>query len=141
MSSCMAWRCSWMCMRCLGTPASIKWPGDAIYIGLQVVEPLLQRVAKICVSSDEPMPLHGVASVHPVTLGPEVDVELLTHCLLMSLHWCFAPMPFVDPLVQPVPHRLASKARPSDHPTTIRYTDAYSIGSSGATEVSLSWFL
>ena len=42
-------------------------------------------------------------------------------------------MPFVDPSVQPVPHRLASKARPSDHPTTIGCTDAYSIGSSGAT--------
>ena len=27
------------------------------------------------------MPLHGVASVHPVTLRPEVAVELLTHCL------------------------------------------------------------
>ena len=67
------------------------------------------------------MPLHGVASVHPVTLGPEVDVELLTHCLLMSLHWCFAPMPFVDPLVQPVPHRLASKARPSDLPVLLKY--------------------
>ena len=53
---------------------SFKWPGDAIYIGLQVVEPLLQRLAKICVPSDEPMPLHGVASVHPVTLGPEVAV-------------------------------------------------------------------
>jgi len=49
-----------------------------------------------------------------------------------------APMPFVDPSVQLVPHRLASKARPSDHPTTIGCTDAYSIGSSGATEVSLS---
>jgi len=56
------------------TPAIFKWPGDAIYIGLQVVEPLLQRSAKICVPSDEPMPLHGVASVHPVTLRPEVAV-------------------------------------------------------------------
>ena len=63
-----------MCMRCLGTPASIKWPGDAIYIGLQVMEPLLQRSAKICVPSDEPMPLHGVASVNPVTLRLEVAV-------------------------------------------------------------------
>ena len=63
------------------TPASIKWPGDAIYIGLHVVEPLLQRSAKFCVPSDEPMPLHGVASVLPVTLRPEVAVELLTHCL------------------------------------------------------------
>ena len=67
-----------MCMRCLGTAASFKWPGDAIYIGLQVVEPLLQRSAEICVSSDEPMPLAGVASVHPITLRPEVAVELLT---------------------------------------------------------------
>ena len=60
------------------TPANFKWLGDAIYIGFQVVEPLLQRAAKICVSSDEPMPLTGVASVHPVTLRPEVAVELLT---------------------------------------------------------------
>ena len=36
---------------------------------------------KICVSSDEPMPLAGIASVLPVTLRPEVAVELLTHCL------------------------------------------------------------
>ena len=70
-----------MCMRCLGTPAIFKWPGDAIYIGLQVVEPLLQRSEKIWVPLDEPMPLPGVASVHPVTLRPEVAVELLTHCL------------------------------------------------------------
>ena len=63
-----------MCMRCLGTPVSIKWPGDAIYIDLQVMELLLQRSAKICIPSDEPMPLHGVASVHPVTLRPEVAV-------------------------------------------------------------------
>ena len=63
-----------MCVGCPATPAIFKWPGDAIYIGLQVVEPLLQRSAKICVPSDEPMPLHGVASVHPVTLRPEVAV-------------------------------------------------------------------
>ena len=25
-----------MCMRCLGTPANFKWPGELIYIGLQV---------------------------------------------------------------------------------------------------------
>ena len=52
--------------------------GCHIYIGLQVMEPLLQRSAEICVSSDEPMPLAGVATVHPVTLRPEVAVELLT---------------------------------------------------------------
>ena len=52
----------------------LQMAGDAIYIGLQVVEPLLQRSAKICVPSDEPMPLHGVASVHLVTLRPEVAV-------------------------------------------------------------------
>ena len=33
---------------------------------------------KICVSSEEPMPLAGVASVHLVTLRQEVAVELLT---------------------------------------------------------------
>ena len=33
---------------------------------------------KICVSPEEPMPLAGVASVHPVTLRHEVAVELLT---------------------------------------------------------------
>ena len=47
-----------------------------------------------------------------------------------------AQMPFMDPSVQPVPYRLASKAKPSDHPTTIGCTDAYSIGSSGATYFS-----
>ena len=62
-----------------------------------------------------------------------------------------APMPLFRPSVQPVLHlifiwsseayRLVPKARPSDHPTTIGCIDAYSIGSSGATEVSLSWFL
>ena len=54
--------------------SKLQMAGDAIYIGLQVVEPLLQRSAKICVPSDEPMPLHRVASVHPVTLRPEVAV-------------------------------------------------------------------
>ena len=67
-----------MCVGYLATPAIFKWPGDAIYLGLQVVELLLQRSAKICVPSDEPMPLPGVASVHPVTLRPEVVVELLS---------------------------------------------------------------
>ena len=38
-------------------------------------------------------------------------------------------------------YRLVPQARSSDHLTTIECTDAYSIGSSGATEVSLSWFL
>ena len=32
----VAWRCSWMCMRFLGTPASFKWPGWGIYIALQL---------------------------------------------------------------------------------------------------------
>ena len=50
--------------------------GCHIYVGLQVVEPLLQRLAEICVPSDEPMPLPGVASVHPVTLRSEVAIEL-----------------------------------------------------------------
>ena len=67
-----------MCMRLVVTPANSKRPGDGIYIGLQVVEPLLQQSAKICVPSDEPMPLPGVASVHPVALRPEVAIELLT---------------------------------------------------------------
>ena len=78
-----------VCVGCPATPAIFKWPGDAIYICLQVVEPLLQQSAKIYVPSDEPMPLPGVASVHPVTLRPEVAVELL---LLTSLHWYLAPM-------------------------------------------------
>ena len=51
------------------TPARFKWTGDVTYIGLQVVELLLQRSAEICVASDEPMRLAGVASVHPVTLS------------------------------------------------------------------------
>ena len=67
-----------MCVGCPATPANFKWPEDAIYIGLKVMEPLLQQSAKICVPSDEPMPLLGVASVHPVTLRPEVAVKLLT---------------------------------------------------------------
>ena len=54
--------------------SNLQMAGDAIFIGLQVVEPLLQRSAEICVPSDEPMPLAGVASVHPVTLRPEVAV-------------------------------------------------------------------
>ena len=49
----------------------LQMAGDAIYIGLQVVEPLLQRSAKFCVPSDEPMPLVGVESVHPVTHKPK----------------------------------------------------------------------
>ena len=38
-------------------------------------------VSRNSIPSDEPMPLPGVASVHPVTLRPEVAIELLTHCL------------------------------------------------------------
>ena len=47
-----------------------------------------------------------------------------------------APMSVVMPSVQPVPLRLASKARPSDHPTSIRCTDAAGIGLTGATDFS-----
>jgi len=32
----MAWRCSWVWVWCLGTPANVKWPGEGIYIGHQV---------------------------------------------------------------------------------------------------------
>ena len=39
--------------------SKLQMAGDVIYICLQVVEPLFQRSAKICVPSDEPMPLHG----------------------------------------------------------------------------------
>ena len=44
----------------------------------QLTEVAMNNQQKICVSSDEPMPLAGVASVHPVTLRHEVAVELLT---------------------------------------------------------------
>ena len=39
--------------------SNLQMAGDAIYIGLQVMEPLLQRSAKICVPSDDPTPLLG----------------------------------------------------------------------------------
>ena len=51
--------------------SKLQMAGDAIYIGLQVMESLLQRSAKFCVPSDEPMPLAGVASVHVVTHNPK----------------------------------------------------------------------
>ena len=46
---------------------------------LVAVAPTVRR--KNNIPSDEPMPLHGVTSVHPVTIRPEVAVELLTHYL------------------------------------------------------------
>ena len=49
--------------------SKLQMAGDAIYIGFQVVEPLLQWSAEICVPSDEPMLLPGMASVHPATLS------------------------------------------------------------------------
>jgi len=60
---------------------------------------LLQRIAEISKPSIELMPLHGVASVQPVTLRPKIAVGLLTHSLqnnrsldlpllLTSLHRC-----------------------------------------------------
>ena len=67
-----------MCMGCPATPAIFKWPGDAIYIGLQVVQPLLQRLAESSITSDESIPQPGVESVHPVTLRPEVAIEILS---------------------------------------------------------------
>ena len=42
---------------------------------LEAVAPTVSRKLRII---DEPMPLTGVASVHTVTLRPEVAVELLT---------------------------------------------------------------
>ena len=53
-------------------------PPSLVAVAHQVLLPLLQRLAENSKPSDEPMPLHGVASVHPVTLRLEVAVELLT---------------------------------------------------------------
>ena len=53
-----------MCMRCLGTPAILKWPGELIYIGHQLKLAVWSRWAVSCVGigiSD-----HG-ASILPVT--------------------------------------------------------------------------
>ena len=62
----MAWRCSWMCMRCLGTPANFKWPGEHIYIGHQLKRAVTSRWPVFCIgigTSDHR------ASEHPVSLS------------------------------------------------------------------------
>ena len=38
-----------MCMRCLGTPANFKWPGELIYIGHQLKLAVCSRWPVFCV--------------------------------------------------------------------------------------------
>ena len=52
-----------MCMRCLETPTNFKWPGELIYIGLQV---------ELAVCSC--WQISAQASVLPVTLCSELAV-------------------------------------------------------------------
>ena len=64
-----------MCMRCLRSPAIFKWPGDGIYIGLQVKLAVESRYPTFyaCTGVSE-----GIAPVHPVTLRHGVAVGSLT---------------------------------------------------------------
>ena len=48
------------------------------------MEPLLQRLAENSKPPVEPMPLHGVASVQPVTYRLKLAVGLLTHSLQLT---------------------------------------------------------
>jgi len=60
-----------VCMRCLGTPSSFKWPGELIYIGHTLELAIRSRWALFCVG----IGTSGArASVLPVTLCSEVAV-------------------------------------------------------------------
>ena len=62
-----------MCMRCLGTLAIFKWPGEHIYIGLTLELAVWSCWAHFCVG----IGTSGAgASVLPVTLRSEVAVGL-----------------------------------------------------------------
>ena len=61
-----------MCMRLVVAPANFKWPGDGIYIGLQVHRAVGHFSAKASVR------LVRGAPVHPVTHGSVLAVGLLT---------------------------------------------------------------
>ena len=67
MSSCMAWRC----MRCLGTPGNFKWPGELIYIGIQVELAVCSREQLFCV---------GIG-----TSGASASVLPITHKLKLAV--------------------------------------------------------
>jgi len=53
---------------------------------------LLQRIAEISKPSVEPMPLHGVASVQPVTYRLKLAVGLLTHSLQLTQYPSVKPV-------------------------------------------------
>ena len=60
-----------MCVGCPATPANSKWPGELIYIGLQVELAVWSRWAHFCVGIGT---FGAGASVLPVTLCSEVVV-------------------------------------------------------------------
>ena len=86
----------------------------------------------------------------PVGVGPSGAEGLAAARLTSSLEHSTlnAPMPFLNPSVQPVLHfflhlisrgaQSCTNARASDLPTTIGCTDAMAIGSSGATDFSIT---
>ena len=64
-----------MCLRLVATPATLKCPGDGIYIGLQVHRPVKSRWT----FSAQGIGYTGeVAPVQPVTHGSSVAVGLPT---------------------------------------------------------------
>ena len=75
-----------MCMRCLRSPATPKWPGEAIYIGHQVELAVCSRCAFFCVGVGSS---GGKASVQPVTHRLILAISLLKRCLLLTQHHQF----------------------------------------------------
>ena len=60
-----------MCMRSLWSPATPKWPGEHIYIGLKLELAVWSRWTLFCVGVGT---FGTTASVLPVTLSSEVAV-------------------------------------------------------------------
>ena len=60
-----------MYLWCLGTPISIKWPGEHIYIGLKLELAIYSHWALFCVGIGTS---GAQASVLPVTLSSEVAI-------------------------------------------------------------------
>jgi len=123
----MAWRCSLVWLWLPWTPTNSKWPGDVIYIGLQVELAILSRYPTFCVCTGVS---ESIEPVHPVTLSFRVSIGVLTAD--------------VEPPVRPVPCTGASPVHPvlkRSSPSVLSYTGASlrcTTGKSGAEESLLA---
>ena len=62
-----------MCMKILGTPATPKWPGEAIYIAHKLEVAVCSRWGHFCVSVGSS---NGGSSDYPVTNSQNYPLDL-----------------------------------------------------------------